>query len=258
MSVERAVDGVLARLSDAQVEALAAACNSRQRPPSSLTKIAGGGMPGASGAIAVLASAWASHSALTGDGVALALRVGLRARRDADARRCRPVWTGPGAKGEQRLTASVLHELVTHALERILLVSFAAYTLTELAADLEAAVRRGCQVDVVFETEEDSAGAYLGPHSRPFGAVEGVRRWRWPLDHRTTRAVLHAKLLVVDGRRALVGSANLTHRALTANLEAGVLIEDHELAADLDAHVRSLISAGTLVRAGHIPNLAPD
>lgn len=37
--------------------------------------------------------------------------------------------------------------------------------------------------------------------------------------------MLHAKILI-DGLRALVGSANLTHRALTANLEAGVLIED--------------------------------
>ena len=38
-----------------------------------------------------------------------------------------------------------------------------------------------------------------------------VRRWRWPADQRTAGAVLHAKLLFVDGRRALVGSATLTH-----------------------------------------------
>jgi phosphatidylserine/phosphatidylglycerophosphate/cardiolipin synthase-like enzyme len=180
--------------------------------------------------------------------VALALRVGLRARRDADARRSRPVWTGPGATGEQRLTGAVLHDLVTDASARILLVSFAAYTLSELATDLAAAVRRGCRVDVVFETEEDSAGTYAGPQSRPFGAVDGIQRWRWPADQRIAGALLHAKVLVVDGRRALVGSANLTHRALTANLEAGILIEDEALAAELEAHVRSLISSATLVR----------
>ena len=84
----------------------------------------------------------------------------------------------PGATGEQRLTAAVLHELVTDARERALLVSFAAYTLTELTADVEAAVQRGCRVDVVFETEEDSLGAYARPHSRPFGAIDGIRRWR--------------------------------------------------------------------------------
>ena len=250
MSIERAVDDVLARLSDAQVEALASACDARQRPDGSLTQVAAGASPGAHDAIAELASAWAAVPSLTGSGVALALGVGLRARRDAEARRSRAVWTGPGATGEQRLTAGVLHELITHARERILLVSFAAHTLTEIAADLEAAVCRGCQVDVVFETEEDSDGGYAGPHSQPFGAIDGIRRWRWPADQRIAGALLHAKVLVVDGRRALVGSANLTRRALSANLEAGVLIEDRDLAADLEAHVSSLIRAGTLVRIG--------
>ncbi len=252
MTIERMVDDVLKRLSDAQVEALAAACHTRNRPEASLTHVAAGASPGAHDAIAALAAAWASSSTLTGDGVSLALRVGLRARREADARRSRPVWTGPGATGEQRLTAAVLHELVCDATERVLLVSFAAYTLTELAADLEAAVGRGCDVDVVFETEEDSAGAYSGPHSKPFGAVTGARRWRWPADHRAAGAVLHAKLLVIDGRRALVGSANLTHRALTANVEAGVLIEDHDLAAELETHVQNLIASGTLVTADDV------
>jgi len=35
--------------------------------------------------------------------------------------------------------------------------------------------------------------------------------------------------LALEARRALVGSVNLTHRALTANLGAGVLIEDPDL-----------------------------
>jgi phosphatidylserine/phosphatidylglycerophosphate/cardiolipin synthase-like enzyme len=248
VSIERAVYDVLVRLSDAQVEAFAAACDLRERPDSTFTQVAAGASPGAHDSIAALTSAWTSCPSLTGDGVALALRVGLRARRDADARRSRPVWTGPGATGEQRLTAAVLHELVTDAHQRILLVSFAAYTLSELATDLEAAVRRGCRVDVVFESEEDSAGTYAGPQSRPFGAVDGIQRWRWPADQRIAGALLHAKVLVVDGRRALVGSANLTHRALTANLEAGILIEDQALAAELEAHVRGLISSATLVR----------
>ena len=249
MSVERAVEDVLARLSDAQVEALAAACEGRERPGGALARVTAGASPGAHDAVASLAVGWAASPALGGDGVALALRVGLRARRDASARRCRPVWTGPAASGEQRLTAAVLHDLVSGARERVLLVSYAAYTLVELASDLEAASARGCEVDVVFETMQDSAGAYTGPHSKAFGALLGARRWRWPADQRTPGAALHAKLLVVDGRRALVGSANLTARALTANLEAGVLVEDPDLAAELEAHVRRLMTRGTLVRA---------
>jgi phosphatidylserine/phosphatidylglycerophosphate/cardiolipin synthase-like enzyme len=53
----------------------------------------------------------------------------------------------------------------------------------------------------------------------------------------------------LDGRRALVGSANLTNRALTANLEAGVLVADPQVAEAIEEHVRELMAAGELVQA---------
>jgi phosphatidylserine/phosphatidylglycerophosphate/cardiolipin synthase-like enzyme len=143
------------------------------------------------------------------------------------------------------LTAAVLHELLAAVRERILLVSYAAYTLPEIAVDLEAAVARGCQVDVVFETEEDSAGAYTGP-SHPFAHVSGINRWRWPADQRDGKGVLHAKLLVIDGRRALVSSANLTSKALAHNLEVGAVINDPDLARALEDHLRQLMATGIL------------
>ena len=250
MNVDDTVAAVLERLSDAQIESLADTCEPLRRPTSGLATVVAGAPPASVDAVTAVASAWATSPELTGAGIALALRSALRARREADRRQARPVWTGPGSVGVQRLTSAVLHGLVTGARERILLVSYAAYTLPELAADLADAIGRGCDVDVVFETEEDSAGAYSGPHSKPFGAVTGLRRWRWPPGQRDQPgAALHAKVLVVDGCRALVGSANLTHRALQANLEAGVLVEDEAVAAALERHVRSLMDEGTLVRA---------
>lgn len=208
-----------------------------------------GAQPGAQAAVAELAERWAATSSVTEAGVALALLVGLRARTEADARRSRPVWTGPGAVGEQRLTAGVLHELVASARERILLVSFAAHTLPGLAADLEQAAGRGCTVDVVFETQDDSAGAYQSHEARPFHQVAGIRRWRWPIEQRPAGgAVLHAKTLV-DGRRALVGSANLTQRALTANLEVGVLVGNSAVAGAIEIHVHGLMDSGVLTRS---------
>lgn len=245
--IDACLRDVLARLSDAQIQALAAACEGRTGPPGGLTQVVVGGSPAAHEAIEKLAISWASRPFLTGDGIALALGVGVEARREADVQRSKSVWTGPGTAGDRRLTAAVLHELIDAARQRVLLVSFAAYTLTEVAADLKAAVGRGCAVDVVFETEEDSAGAYSGPKSHPFHGINGIRRWRWPAANREPGAVLHAKLLVVDGRRALVGSANLTSRALTANLEVGVLVRDPGVAGQLDGHVQGLMSSGVLV-----------
>jgi putative cardiolipin synthase len=249
VNLDLALAAVLERLSDEQVMTLATTCEPLVRPGAIVAGVASGASPAAHAAIADLTAAWAADPQLTGAGVALALRIGLHARRDADARRSRAVWTGPGTEADQRLTAAVLHGLVAGATERILLVSYAAYTLAELAADLEAADERGCQVDAVFETEEDSAGAYSGPHTKPFAAIAGIRRWRWPAAHRPAGAVLHAKLVVVDGRRALISSANLTHRALTSNIEAGVLIADSAVAQALEHHIRTLIDDGVLLPA---------
>lgn len=246
MSVTTALELVLGRLSDAQLATLAGACEPLNRPsPACLTALAGAS-PAAVDAVQGLTDAWGSDTAITGAGVALALRVGSAARRQRELARPRPVWTGPGSVGEQRLTAAVLHELLAQAHHRILLVSYAAHTLPEVAEDLRAAVRRDCRVDVVFETNEDSAGRYSGPSSA-FADIEGVVRWRWPAEHRGAGGALHAKLLVIDGLRALVGSANLTHHALALNLEVGLTIADADVAGALEHHVRGLMQSGVLV-----------
>ena len=248
MSAQAAIAEVLERLSDTQLAALAHACSTAITPPPALSDIVAGAPPAAVEAVAVLCTAWATTPGLTGAGIALALHTGLAARQAADRRGTRPVWTGPGATGEQRLTAAVIHELLAEARERILLVSYATYTLPEVAHDLRAAAERGCRVDVVFETTVDSDGAYKGP-AIPFANVPGLIRWRWPRPKRPAGAVLHAKVLVIDGRCALIGSANLTGRALSANLEAGLLTRDPELAAAIEAHIQELCAKGTFVKA---------
>lgn len=247
MTLDAAIERVLARLSDSQIEALAASCATMAQPGATLSHVVAGAQPGSHSAVSALSSAWATTPGMTGAGVALALRVGLSARRTAEVHRSRAVWTGPGATGEQHLTAAVLHELVAAAQSRVMIVSYAAFTLATLASDLETAVKRGCAVDVVFESEADSSGEYHGPGT-PFANVAGITRWRWPAEHRGSGAALHAKVLVIDGHRALVGSANLTNRALTANLEAGVLVADPQVATAIERHVRELMAAGELVR----------
>lgn len=247
MTLADAIEVVLRRLSADQITAFAAAAEGSSGPPPSLLGVLDGGMPGAADAVAGLLAAWRAAPGLTGEGIALALRVALAAREQAETRRAHAVWTGPGAKGQQRLTAAVLHEFIAGARERILLVSFAAHTLGSVARDLSAAVARGVEVDVLFETSDDSAGAYKTADDEPFGMIDGIRRWRWPNDQREPGALLHAKALVIDGRLTLVGSANLTRRALEANLELSLAIEDADVARAIERHVRGLMDAGVLV-----------
>jgi len=62
----------------------------------------------------------------------------------------------------------------------------------------------------------------------------------------STRACLHAKVVVVDDVRSLVTSANLTEAAQERNIEAGVVVEDASLARALRAQFDTLVDHGDL------------
>jgi cardiolipin synthase A/B len=78
-----------------------------------------------------------------------------------------------------------------------------------------------------------------------------VTRWAWPAAHRPPGAALHAKVIVVDRRVALIGSANLTSRAFEDNLECGVVLRDDRHAAAVHRHLELLHDNGQLVSLPH-------
>jgi len=61
---------------------------------------------------------------------------------------------------------------------------------------------------------------------------------------------MHAKTVVVDRRWWLVSSANLTDRAMSRNLELGVLHDDEVLAEGVVEHFAALIAAGAFTVLG--------
>lgn len=61
------------------------------------------------------------------------------------------------------------------------------------------------------------------------------------------RAVLHAKCVIIDGRRSFATSANFTEAAQERNFELGVLAEDELLARSIESQFEALIDRG-LVR----------
>ena len=74
-------------------------------------------------------------------------------------------------------------------------------------------------------------------------------RLRWPASHRSAGAALHAKILVVDRRLALVGSANFTGRGMESNLECGILIRGGPQPGAILDHIAELRTRGELERA---------
>lgn len=154
------------------------------------------------------------------------------------------VWTGPSSDlRTSRLTAAVVVDLIAEARAEVLLVSFAAHTEPTIGGALHEAAGRGVTVTLLLERRDDNP-AFSG-QDLPFPALP-ARRLRWPASARPSGAALHAKVLVVDAAVALVGSANLTSRALEHNLECGVLLRGGTAPATIRRHLLRLEEARVL------------
>lgn len=155
------------------------------------------------------------------------------------------VWTGPeSGVSSSRLTAAAVIELINTARSEILLVSYAAHTEPSIAAALSSAAARGVAVTLLTERREDNP-SYTA-HSMPFPGLNALRL-HWPGRSRPPGAALHAKIIVVDDQVALVGSANLTSRAVESNLECGILIRGGPQPRAIRDHVTGLYAAGILL-----------
>lgn len=148
-----------------------------------------------------------------------------------------PVWTGPASTvGGSRLTIAVVADLIAEAQQEIVLVSYATYPPVSVAAALSAAAERGVAVTLLLERAEDKPG--WNGLSEPFPDLT-AQVLCWPLTERPAGASLHAKVLVVDRRVALVGSANLTAFAMERNLECGLVVKGGDVPRQLAEHLTS-------------------
>lgn len=190
---------------------------------------------------------------LPGSAVALALRSAAHLHRRADARRTKLAVSGPtSAAVPVRLTSSVVIEVIRAARSRLLVASFAAYGVAEVVAELRSAALRGVHIDLILESSAEDGGALRGPAGAAltFAALRHQATfWHWPAARRAasgnSHAALHAKLIAADSRVALISSANLTDRALSHNIEIGVVLHDPDVARKLVAHFQALTDSRT-------------
>ncbi|MFB7595500.1 DISARM system phospholipase D-like protein DrmC [Streptomyces sp. NPDC056160] len=169
---------------------------------------------------------------LPGRGLALAFAAVRALPRPA---RALPVVSGPlGPLAPARLTAGVVLEVIRSAASSLLISSFAAHGAADIVGEIREAVIRGVRVDLLLEETTHAAAAFAA-------LPTDVHVW-----HRATAGgVLHAKLVAADRHTAFVGSANLTDRALTDNIELGLVIRDPAVTGPLVDHFRWLIAPGT-------------
>jgi phosphatidylserine/phosphatidylglycerophosphate/cardiolipin synthase-like enzyme len=194
----------------------------------------------------------------------LAAAAWIRTVDDATSRTRLPdfVWSGPEVPGlHARDTRRVFEELLGSA-ERSAWVSTYAFfdgprAFHVLANRMDA--RSDLKVTLLLNIQRKRVDTTA--------ADQLVRRfanrfWKtdWPgsarpdvfydpraLDIEGPSGVLHAKAVVVDEETVFVTSANLTEAALDRNIEIGLLVRDHALAATVSSHFRTLIERGLLL-----------
>lgn len=149
---------------------------------------------------------------------------------------CRLVSDGPNEDLDRLLFIN--HGAIDSTRESILIMTPYFLPERDLIVALQTAALRGVEVKIVVPHRSNLPYVdWAMQHWLPQLLAQGVQVFRRPL-------FSHAKLLVVDSRYALIGSANLDPRSLRLNFEVGVEIFDTTVAEALETVIRSETTTG--------------
>ena len=207
-------------------------------------------------ALTELLTAWTALGEIDGATLAASLRgtvAGVRAERQLSPK-TELVWTGPGVEGSRaRATQQVINEIIDGAERELLIVGYWLVVwegdegvVSEIIDRAVEAARRGATVTIILDPgmRDDTDNRAELDRAWPSDAPQPrVLTWRPPAER--PGALLHAKVIVADTEDALVTSANLTHSALTWNLEVGLRVSG-DPAARVAEHFGRLREQGLL------------
>ena len=135
------------------------------------------------------------------------------------------VATGPELiKYGVRSFESVLEEMIDSAQREILAVSYVISTgAFPIIKRMVRAAERGVRVSVVINSLQDTSEEirnYITNNQKRLQQLFRVTSFRDIKGYN-----IHAKVVVVDRRKVVVGSANLSWRGIAENYEIGIVIE---------------------------------
>ena len=144
--------------------------------------------------------------------------------------------TGPTTRGNAM--SDMFVACLYAARERLLITTPYFVPDEALLRALCAAPRRGVDTTIIFPRRNNS---WLVGHACYSTYADllasGVKVFEYPL------GLLHTKSMTLDGRIALVGSANMDRRSLELNFENNLLIDDAPTTAVLEARQRVYLAA---------------
>jgi cardiolipin synthase len=156
---------------------------------------------------------------------------------------CRAVPGGPDGDVDNLLL--IILSAVTGAERQVQIMTPYFIPPLELVAALEAAALRGVEVSLVLPRRSNLRYIdWATLHWIPALVRRGVRV------HLQEPPFSHAKLLVIDGRYAHIGSVNVDTRSLRLNFEIAVEVYDPDFCGELAAFIAQ--------RAGSVPALTAE
>lgn len=155
---------------------------------------------------------------------------------------CRVITDGPNEDMGQ-LTLVLLSALAA-ARRRVRIMTPYFLPPRELVAAMEAAVLRGVHIQIILPSRSDLDKVRRAMrHILPELIIRGMRIYYQP------PPFAHGKLLVVDDRYVLLGSANLDPRSLRLNFELVVEVYDRDFAVRMEQHFREVRTRSKLQHA---------
>jgi phosphatidylserine/phosphatidylglycerophosphate/cardiolipin synthase-like enzyme len=201
---------------------------------------------------------WRSEAAdVAATVVAVALETAaVSEQKHRDSQSVELVWTGPdGGSVPFRRTEQAILQLLDSAQDRITLVSFAVYSIPNIAKALVKAAQRGVKLTVIVETPDNLGGENEYSTLRALGSeVEACSSvYYWPKEKRKLSdsnkpGILHVKCAVADGEWLFLSSANLTQQAFTINMELGMLVRGGTMPRRVEQQFGRLILDAQLIR----------
>lgn len=145
------------------------------------------------------------------------------------------VATGPDRR--DGTISDCLTTMLHAARERVVITT--PYYVPDAALDaaIAAAARRGVDVTMILPARNDSlvvGATSQGFYARLLEAGVKIRLFQTGL--------LHAKITTIDGRMAMIGSANLDRRSFELNYEISMAIFDSEVTARIDQRQQTYLT----------------
>lgn len=142
---------------------------------------------------------------------------------------------GPNSKHE---VAKLYGAAIGSAKEEIVILPYLPYFDEEMRQSIRDAVERGVVVKMYFPI--DSRGYTKKALFYQIDKLAELGMEMYYEESSNEVPLLHEKLLVVDGKYTIIGSANLNFRSMGLSHEVSVLIEGEEFAESSLAHVKEL------------------